>query len=125
MSGRTRRAKPPMRISDVQRQTILREVAMLLGPETSVWLFGSRASDTARGGDIDLYAEAGAPVPPRLKARLVARLEQQLANHVDLVIREPGALDAPIFRIARETGVALGMMKTQDPCATNPPSRPV
>jgi len=96
-----------MRITDTQREVIIREVASLLGPGASVWLFGSRASDSARGGDIDLYAEVTRPVPPRLKARIVARLEQQLANHVDLVIREPGSADAPIFRIARQTGVRL------------------
>lgn len=65
-----------MRITDSQREVILREVASILGPGASVWLFGSRASDTARGGDIDLYMEVNRPVPPRLKTRLVSRPEQ-------------------------------------------------
>lgn len=102
-----------MRITDSQREAILREVASILGSGASVWLFGSRASDTARGGDIDLYVEVIRPIPPRLKARLVVRLEQQLANHVDLVIREPGSADAPIFHIARQTGVRLDGTNTR------------
>lgn len=102
-----------MRITDFQREAILREVASILGPGARVWLFGSRANDEARGGDIDLYAEVAHPVTPRLKARLVARLEQQLANHVDLVIREPGSTDAPIYRIARQSGVRLDGTNTR------------
>lgn len=102
-----------MRITDSQRETILREVASILGSEARVWLFGSRANDNARGGDIDLYAEVTQPVTPRLKARLIARLEQQLANHVDLVIREPGSADAPIFHIAHQTGVRLDSADTR------------
>lgn len=97
-----------MRITDTQRQIILREAATLLGPDSTIWLFGSRASDSARGGDIDLYADVSSVVSPRVKARLIARLEQQLSNHVDVVIREPNTPDASIFRIARETGVLLG-----------------
>lgn len=87
---------------------MLREAAPLLGPDSGIWFFGSRASDSARGGDIDLYVEVTAAVPPRAKDRLIARLERQLANHVDLVIREPEMPDAPIFRIARGTGIPLG-----------------
>jgi len=102
-----------MRITDSRRETIIQEVASILGSGASVWSFGSRASDTARGGNIDLYVEVIRPVPPRLKARLVVRLEQQLANHVDLIIREPGSADAPIFRIARQTGVRLDGINTR------------
>jgi predicted nucleotidyltransferase len=97
-----------VRLTESQEETIVREVASLLGEDASVWLFGSRARDSARGGDIDLYAEVSKPVPQRLKAKLVVRLEKVLSNHVALVIREPGMPESPIFSIARQTGVALG-----------------
>ena len=109
-----------MRITDFQREAILREVASVLGPGARVWLFGSRANDKTRGGDIDLYAEVAYPVTPRLKARLVARLEQQLVNHVDLVIREPGSTDVPIYRIARQAGVQLDSTSTRAYTEENP-----
>lgn len=31
-------------------------------PNGRVWLFGSRADDSKRGGDIDLYLEASQPI---------------------------------------------------------------
>lgn len=102
-----------MRITDAQRRTILHEINAVLGASVRAWLFGSRTNDTTRGGDVDLYLESGVPIPPLLKARLVARLERRLANHVDLVIREPGSADTPIFRIARQSGVSLDTLTEQ------------
>jgi predicted nucleotidyltransferase len=96
-----------MRLTEAQRTTILAEVESLLGKDTLLWLFGSRVDDAARGGDIDLYAEVAGDVPVQVEARLVARLEHKLDNHVDLVIRHPHSPESPLFNIARMTGVRL------------------
>jgi predicted nucleotidyltransferase len=42
-----------MRLTDFERRTIVDAVSSL-DPDAEVWLFGSRANDAARGGDIDL-----------------------------------------------------------------------
>jgi len=83
------------------RQTLFR-----VDPAGRIWLFGSRADDSRRGGDIDLYFEASQPVS--LKKSLA--LEYQLTNlcdaKVDLLIRNPGQGEQPIHAIARK-GVPL------------------
>ncbi len=97
-----------MRLSARQREVIVQEVASSLGAGAAVWLFGSRVDDARRGGDIDLYIETPQPVPALDQARLAARLETRLHNHVDVVICGPtDAADRPIFNIARATGVRL------------------
>jgi predicted nucleotidyltransferase len=77
-----------------------------------VWLFGSRADGSRRGGDIDLLV-----VPPPLgaeerllrKIRLLTQLqlERRLGERkVDLVVETEGN-DRPIVRIAHATGIHL------------------
>ncbi len=46
-----------MRLTQSQVSAIKGIIQHSLGPATEVWLFGSRARDSARGGDIDLYVE--------------------------------------------------------------------
>lgn len=53
-----------MRLTENQCAAIVAEVSSLLGPDTKLWLFGSRADDRARGGDIDLCAEVPREVAP-------------------------------------------------------------
>lgn len=101
-----------MRISPEQREAIRRTVREVFGPEARVWLFGSRARDELRGGDIDLYVEL--PQAPDLHARLDLEARAWLAlqrrlgeRRIDLVTRVPGEAERPIDRIARETGIEL------------------
>lgn len=46
-----------MRISDMQRQEIKKYAGIIFGASAKVYLFGSRADDTKRGGDIDLFID--------------------------------------------------------------------
>lgn len=48
-----------MRLTKQEKDTIVRYALQIFGLETKVILFGSRAVDTAKGGDIDLLI-----VPP-------------------------------------------------------------
>ena len=52
-----------MRISPAQRQSIVRATHQSFGEESSVCLFGSRADDSRRGGDVDLYVETSQSHP--------------------------------------------------------------
>ena len=93
-----------MRLTDSQLATIRDIVLRCLGEGCSLWLFGSRADDRRRGGDVDLYLETPQRKPLREILRCKLELEEQLDLHVDLLARAPGE-DKPIFRIAREAGV--------------------
>lgn len=99
-----------MRLSEEQRTEILRITAEILGPQTRLWLFGSRADDRGRGGDIDLYIEVDRVLPDRIgdATRLAARLERRFDGlPVDVVLRDPQTVPQPIHRIAKQTGVPL------------------
>jgi predicted nucleotidyltransferase len=72
----------------------------------NVWLFGSRADDSRRGGDIDLYWEPDRPVVLRQALALEYRLSADCDCKVDLLIRNPGQAEQPIHAIAKR-GVRL------------------
>lgn len=44
-----------MRISDYEKEIIVKTVKDIFGNNTKVYLFGSRVYDDKKGGDIDLY----------------------------------------------------------------------
>jgi predicted nucleotidyltransferase len=102
-----------MRLKPAEQQAIRRGVDELFGPGATVRLFGSRADDRQRGGDIDLYVETRLPVDDRERRRfrLLARLQQQLGEQkIDLVLANPDdplETDRPIVRAARHRGVLL------------------
>ena len=93
-----------MRLSEFEKDAI-KESVLSLDPEAKIFLFGSRADDTQKGGDIDLLI-----LSPRLstsdkikiKAQLFKRLEEQ---KIDIAI----AADTrrPFVRLALKNGVLL------------------
>lgn len=94
-----------MRISPEQTQFICKRIHHHLGDNAVIWLFGSRLDDVKKGGDVDLYVEAG---PHRLldEIRCKVELEDSLDMPVDLIVRQP--LDAsPIANIAKSQGLRL------------------
>jgi hypothetical protein len=81
-----------------------------LGSDCELLLFGSRADDRARGGDVDLLARAVRPVPHKVltAVRLAARAERLLGGRrVDLLLIDPDTELQPIHRIALSHGVPL------------------
>jgi len=46
-----------MRLSRIQIKAIWEVFLLHFMKEDSIWLFGSRADDNKKGGDIDLYIE--------------------------------------------------------------------
>jgi predicted nucleotidyltransferase len=93
-----------MRLTRDQIEIIRALLHRRFGAKTMIWLFGSRADDSALGGDIDLYVE-----PERLpetnlfleRQKLKRELEKRLRNAVDLVI-SPGPTTAFMRQIKRE-----------------------
>ena len=100
-----------MRLTPVQVNTILTEVAEALGGEARVWLYGSRLQDGALGGDVDLLIEVAAR--PRLAqlAVLRDRLEDLLALPCDVQVRvasePPTAFQALVAQRAVRLEVAV------------------
>jgi predicted nucleotidyltransferase len=78
------------------------------GDNAKVYLFGSRANDKKRGGDIDLYIET------RLKKNIVQRKIKMLGKlheilgeqKIDIVINTFRS-DKTIYHVAKKEGIAL------------------
>ncbi|OOG20582.1 hypothetical protein B1C78_17250 [Thioalkalivibrio denitrificans] len=98
-----------MRLNDQQRQIAQQAVLTHFGPNARVWLFGSRAHDDRRGGDIDLYVETDPREDLlRAEARTILEIQQALGDQrIDLVTHVRGRPRKAIDRIARETGIEL------------------
>ncbi len=101
-----------MRLTEFERQTLKETAKACFGDATVVRLFGSRADDSKRGGDIDLLIETQAIDPAHVAAahmRFVAAIctalgEQKLDVLIDYPMRQSRA---PIYAVARNEGVVL------------------
>ena len=99
-----------MRLSKNQIEVIRRSVREIFGVEADVKLFGSRANDDARGGDIDLLVEMPTIVvePERKTLQLVARLQLRLGDQpIDVLVVDPSTPRQPIYEQAIRTGIKL------------------
>jgi predicted nucleotidyltransferase len=94
-----------MRLTPEQIQLIKAVVVHEFDPDVRIWLFGSRADDLRRGGDIDLYVETSHPELLR-ELRCKLGIEEAVDLHVDLIVAQPGD-DRPISRIAKNEGIRL------------------
>ncbi len=92
-----------MRISEESAQKATAIIARRYGEGAKVWLFGSRANDAERGGDVDLFVEASSP-DIMATMRCKADLADLFDLDVDLIV---GDGSKPIHRIAKQTGVRL------------------
>ena len=95
-----------MRLTPDQAETIRERIRSCMGPHARIWLFGSRADDSRRGGDVDLYVEPESLPDLAARLRCKSALADALDLNVDLIVRQSGR-DLPIYRIAKQTGVAL------------------
>jgi len=100
-----------MRLTQQQQATIRAVLWRHFGSNSEIRLFGSRADDTAKGGDIDLYIEPDIQSPDQIvDARLnsLAELHMGLGEQkIDLLVRRQKGPELPIHRHAQATGVSL------------------
>ena len=103
-----------MRISDFQKNVILESVVSELGHEARVFLFGSRADDTKRGGDIDLLVETPSRVEDvvRKKLRIIGAIQRRIGEQkIDLIITYDSEFSTErtplIIKNARKDGTPL------------------
>lgn len=102
--------KPRVRLSAREIEVIRATVSRLLGDRTSIRIFGSRAREDEKGGDIDILLETERQLPSRVASacRLVSELQMQLGDQrIDVIIIDPATREQPIHQIARQTGVLL------------------
>lgn len=94
-----------MRLSVREIETV-RRMLHEVDPHGRIYLFGSRADDAKRGGDIDLFLDASTELDLKRKLALEYRLSSECDTKVDLLVKNPGQEENAIFAIARR-GVRL------------------
>ena len=95
-----------MRLDANEAKAVGEEVRRL-DPAAEIYLYGSRANDSARGGDIDLLVvsdQLGFRDVLRLRTRILDRIGWQ---QLDLVVRRRDQMDEPLAALAQETGIKL------------------
>jgi predicted nucleotidyltransferase len=95
-----------MRLTASEAGAIREEIGRL-DPKAEVYLYGSRADDTARGGDVDLLVISetlGFREVLRLRTRILDRIGWQ---QLDLVVRRRDQVQEPLAAVALATGVKL------------------
>lgn len=98
-----------MRLQPREVEAIRTAVRAVFGATATVRLFGSRARDELRGGDIDLFVEvdrgqATIAHEQRLRDRIAPVVDDL---RVDIVLHERDAPLTPIARIALRDGLLL------------------
>ena len=96
-----------MRLTKQQIHTITQTVSRLAGTGTSVYLFGSRLNDQAKGGDIDLFIESDTPLSVIHRAQIKMKLVTQLGLPIDIVSKIRGAVATPFQIIAQSRAAQL------------------
>ena len=99
-----------MRLSNDQVQAIRHAAQRVLGVGAQVSVFGSMVLDDRKGGDIDLFFETDAPLVNRAKAlcQLHGALTLALGDRkIDVILKDANTPPAPVFEIAKRTGVLL------------------
>jgi len=95
-----------MRLESKQKDAILNAVYRQ-DPSAKIILFGSRANDRAKGGDIDLLVvsdQIGLHEEWLIRRDILDEIGWQ---KLDLIVRRHHQLDSPIAGIAMETGIPL------------------
>ena len=95
-----------MRLTPQQKNAILAAVGRQ-DPEARIILFGSRADDRAKGGDIDLLI-----ISDRIGLRQEWEIRRDILDEIgwqklDLIVRGRNQLDSSIASVAMETGIPL------------------
>ncbi len=93
-----------MRLTETQRQIL---VSAIRGrdPQAEIYLYGSRANDEARGGDIDLLVISN-EIDLMAKLDILGEIHRRLGDRrVDLVVTANPT--SPFMRIAHAEGIRL------------------
>lgn len=99
-----------MRLTETQVEAIRRIIRKEAGENAQVCVFGSRARDDLKGGDLDLLVKIPVHVenPAMLSARVSARVSRVMhGRKVDVVLEAPNLKRLPIHFVAEREGIPL------------------
>jgi uncharacterized protein len=104
--------KENMRLSKFEADTIKNVAREIWGGKVKVYLFGSRADDRKKGGDIDLYiqlsVEQGSKTLMLQKARFLGKLDLLLGEQkIDVLIKTKDNQELSIVNTAESTGIVI------------------
>ena len=99
-----------MRLTSNQVQSIRHATQRVLGADARVRVFGSMALDQRKGGDIDLFFETDTAFANR--AQILCQLSGAITlalgdRKIDIILKDANTPPAPIFDIAKRTGILL------------------
>jgi len=95
-----------MRITEQEKNTII-DAVKSVDPDAKVWLFGSRADDNKKGGDIDIaifseIIDKDVMLKIQVRRYIYNRIGEQ---KIDIVTTDSGK--EAVFRLAVEEGIQL------------------
>jgi len=99
-----------MRLTTDQIQAIRQTALRVLGAGARVSVFGSRALDDGKGGDIDLFFETDVRLDNWAKAlcQLHGALTLALGERkIDVLLKDADTPPARVFEVAKRTGILL------------------
>lgn len=101
-----------MRLTDLEQKVVQKAFREHFGQNDHLWLIGSRADDSKRGGDIDFYVETLESDLDKVvtaKNRFIIDLIMSIGDQkIDVVLNIiPNQVDLPIYRLAKETGIQI------------------
>ncbi len=99
-----------MRLTKEQVSIISNTARSIFGDSVQVLLFGSRISDTRRGGDIDLLVQSADHTTLNLSNKLVfiVELKKRLGDQkIDVFLSRVDEDGSAVIQTARKTGIAL------------------
>ena len=97
-----------LRLPAYYQTTITATAIQIFGEKVTVWLFGSRLDDNAKGGDVDLLIKLESPTANKavLGGRYNAQLQMKLGMQKFDIAVYPDTM-RPFPRMVMQTGILL------------------
>lgn len=97
-----------MRLSPEHIELIVKFARKEFGDAVRLYLFGSRADDSQKGGDIDLLLETGENIPVEKQMTFLAKISREVTERkVDLAVFTPEKSGKPFYENAKKQGIRL------------------
>ncbi len=97
-----------MRLKQNIKEQIIKYSREHFGNKVQLYLFGSRIKDNKKGGDIDLFLDAGYEVNIQNQILFLRDIYKYVTQRkIDLLVKTPKKIEIPIYNAARNEGVLL------------------